>query len=129
MNIARRMTKRVPLRSSSFHATWLSDWRKVNETGVLTDISTGGFAGCMAQAPARGHLLHARLSVEAVAGSETSPAIEVDARICGRVPDGSENTWIVHCAIESIRPVDEKLMIQTIEMHESGNSPRQVRTN
>lgn len=121
MNISRRIAERIPLYSSSFHATWLSDWQKFDETGVLTNISPGGFGGCMAQAPANGHLIHARLSVLATAGQAPPVPIEVDARICGRAPSGSGKIWIVHCAIESIRPADEKRMIEAIEMHESGH--------
>lgn len=121
MNISRRMAERIPLYSSSFHASWLSDWQKMDETGVLTNISTGGFGGCMAQAPATGHLIHARLSVATETGTEIAVPIEVDARICGRAPSGSGKIWIVHCAIESIRPADERRMIQTIEMQGSGH--------
>lgn len=117
MIISRRMADRIPLRSSSFHATWLSDWHKVDERGVLADISTGGFSGYMAQAPAKGHLLHARLSLRTGSAKATPQRIELDARICGRTPCGSEDNWIVHCAIETIHPADEKLMIQTLAMH------------
>jgi hypothetical protein len=115
MNITRRITERIPLRSSPFHATWLSDWQRVDENGVLADISTGGFSGCIAQAPAKGHLLHARLTLRMGSGRGTPLPIELDARICGRTPGGSEDSWIIHCAIETIHPVDEKLMIETIK--------------
>ena len=75
----------------------------------------------MVQAPANGHLIHARLSVELPPGADAPVPIELDARICGRAQSGSGKIWIVHCAIESIRPVDEKHMIEMIQMHKSGN--------
>ncbi len=121
MNISRRVGERIPLYSSSFQAIWLSDWQKMDETGVLTNISTGGFGGCMVQAPASGHLIHARLTLETPPGKDAPVPIELDARICGRAPSGNGKIWVVHCAIESIHPADEKHMMQMIQMHESGN--------
>jgi hypothetical protein len=116
------MAERIPLRSSSFHATWLSDWHKVDERGMLADISPGGFSGLIAQAPAKGHLLHARLSLRMESSTNDTRQIELDARICGRTPGVGEDNWIIHCAIESIHPADQKLMIQTLEAHKNGNS-------
>ena len=120
MIISRRLAERIPLRSSSFHATWLSDWLKVDERGVLADISLGGISGLMAQAPAKGHLLHARLSLRIGSDQDTPLPIELDARICGRTPGAGQDNWIVHCAIETIHPADQKRMIQTIETHQQG---------
>lgn len=114
MNITRRKTERISLKSSSLSATWLSDWDKVSETGSLLNISAGGFGARMAKAPVNGRLFHARLSLRTPHGETISQPIEVDARVCGRVHStdaaGDGRMWIVHCAIEAIRPVDEDLM-------------------
>ena len=122
MNISRRTTERVALLSSSFHATWLSDWLKHDETAVLTNISPGGFGGLMNKAPAIGHLFHARLYLNAPDDESAPSLIEVDALLCRKQsPDNASNggnTWIVHCAIESIHPNDKRQLMRVIGMNE-----------
>lgn len=122
MNITRRKAERIPLSSSSFSATWLSDWRKVTEAGTLINISSGGFGARMAKAPVSGRLFHASLSLHVPDRVAISLPIEVDARVCGRVysadEGGSGKAWILHCAFEAIHPQDERLMLQAIGMHQ-----------
>ena len=124
MNISRRRTERVPLSSSSFQATWLSDWHKIDETGELINISPGGFGGRLKRAPAIGHLFHARLSLSTPDGVTRFLPIEVDAHLCQRQrPNGqSGNTWIIHCAIESIHPIDQRRLIRAIGIDVSPNT-------
>jgi len=120
MNISRRATERVSLISSLFHATWLSDWHKHDETALLTNISPGGFGGLMNRAPAIGHLFHARLYLNAPDGDSAPSPIEVDALLCRKLRSGNEsnggNTWVVHCAIESIHPNDKSQLMRIIGM-------------
>jgi hypothetical protein len=122
MNISRRATERVSLLSSSFHATWLSDWQKYDVTALLTNISPGGFGGLMNRAPAIGHLFHARLYLNASDGESASTPIEVDALLCRKLHAGNEsnggNTWVVHCAIESIHPNDKRHLMRVIGMNQ-----------
>jgi len=120
MNNSRRRTERVKLSSSSFQATWLRDWHKIDESGELTNISPGGFSGRLSSAPAVGHLFHARLSL-APPDAATGPLpIEVDAHLCWRQQPDEQNeggsTWIVHCAIESIHPADKRRLMRAIGM-------------
>ena len=126
MNISRRRTERVPLSSSSFQATWLSDWHKIDETGELINISPGGFGGRLKRAPAIGHLFHARLSLIVPDGEASPLQIEVDAHLCRRQlpdePDEGGNTWIVHCAFESIHPDDKRRLMHAISMNEKENT-------
>ncbi|MFZ2266779.1 MAG: PilZ domain-containing protein [Azonexus sp.] len=118
MNISRRRTERVPLCASSFQATWLSDWQKIDETGELINISPDGFGGRLNRAPAVGHLFHARLSLSVPDGETRSLPIEVDAHLCRRQRPDEQNagdtTWIIHCAIESIRPTDQRRLLRAI---------------
>jgi len=120
MNISRRITERITLFSSSFQATWLSDWLKIEETGVLTNISPSGFGGLMDRAPAVGHLFHARLYLNVPDGKFTPLPIEVDAQLCRWQRPDSESTggnkWIVHCSIESIHPTDKRKLMHAIGM-------------
>lgn len=115
--LIRRRAERFPVRSAPFSATWLAERQTVNGAGMLVNISTGGFAARMLEAPSQGRLLHARLALNSAVGEAIRP-IEADARVCGRVRvrslDGMTSAWLVHFAIESIHPVDEKLMAQAI---------------
>lgn len=89
----------------------------MDETGDLVDISMGGFGARMHQAPENGRLLHVRLSINTASGNGKQP-IEMDARVCGRIPPGETSDpsgdWIVNCSIESIHPLDQNLMARAI---------------
>lgn len=115
MTISRRGGERFDVGRAPFCATWLSERQKVSGEGVLLDISSGGFGARMIDAPVHGRLLHTKFTLPLAADQMTCP-IEADARVCGRVPVTNEATpeWIVHFAIESMHPVDEKRMAQAI---------------
>jgi len=117
MTLSRRMTERIPLYSSWFDANWLNEWNNIDAAGVLTDISSAGFAGRMRQAPTIGHVFHARLSLHEADANNLPLAIDVDAVICQRhqrADFAGNDEWTVHCAIESIRPVEKQQLMQVI---------------
>lgn len=111
------MAERFPVGDAPLTATWLAERQTVNGTGTLVDISSGGFAARMIDAPAPGRLLHARFFLDTPVCPPTKP-IEADARVCGRAVvrhgDDLPPEWIVNFAIESIHPVDEKLMARAM---------------
>ena len=77
----------------------------------------------MPDAPACGRLLHTRVSLPKVQDQEgTARVVEADARVCGRVPveDQAPPAWFVHLAIESIHPVDEKRLTETLRLLKAG---------
>lgn len=118
INKRRRAHERFSVGGLPFNATWLSERQKVNGAGVLMDISCGGFGGRMTEAPVVGRLLHTKLLLPLVSGERRERAVEADARVCSRVPvgDGASQQWFVHFAIESIHPVDEKLMSTALQV-------------
>jgi hypothetical protein len=118
ISLRRRGDERFSVGGLPFNATWLSEQQKVNGAGVLLNISSGGFAGRMVEAPVVGRLLHTKMVLPMVSGERRERSVEADARVCGRVPvsDGGSQEWFVHFAIESIHPVDEKHMATALQV-------------
>jgi len=120
---SRRRAPRFDVSPIPFAATWLSERRTVNEVGTLLDISSGGFGARMIEAPVNGRLLHTRFALPVRLG-EAPGTVETEARVCGRLPVFNETTpgWIVHFAIESIHPVDEKHLSEALRLLKAGAS-------
>jgi hypothetical protein len=114
----RTMNRFHLLRAGGLKATWLADGDVIDAEGTVGNISLGGFCATMANAPPRGRILHARLNLETAKGGAPK-TIEADARVCGRTrfSDRTKNQpgWMVNFAIESIHPVDEKLIVRAID--------------
>lgn len=117
----RRESERFGVCPTPVDATWLAEHQKVIGHGVLLDISSGGFGVRMVDAPVRGRLLHTRFALPLV-NEGTSRAVEADARVCGRTPanDDTVPAWIVHLAIESMHPVDEKQLSEALRRCKAG---------
>lgn len=114
----RRSAERIRVGGASFFATWLSGGHRINQKGVLIDVSTGGFGARMIEPPPSGRLLHTKLALRA-ALDESVDSIEADARVCGRSLHGSgagtDPDWFVNFAIQSMQPADKSLMLEALE--------------
>lgn len=119
IGITRRSTERYAVSDVPFNAVWLHDWNTIEAQGTLLDISLGGMGVRLPTAPARGHLLHARVPLDSML-DETAIPIELDARVCGSThlspTTGSDDGWHIHLAIESMHPVDEKRMQEALHI-------------
>jgi hypothetical protein len=113
----RRRTERIRIGGASCFASWLSSGRRIIQKGVLVDVSSGGFAARMFEAPPSGRLAHTKLTLDVL--DQSADSIVADVRVCGRSLQGSgagtDPDWTVNFAIESIQPADKNLMLATLE--------------
>ncbi|MGE5469657.1 MAG: hypothetical protein ACM3X0_02540 [Bacteroidota bacterium] len=122
---SRRLAERLPAGNGALHARWLANRQTIEGNGALLDISSGGIAARMPEAPPQGRLLHASLFLNAGLDGATG-AIQADLQVCGRqlvlAGKGKSANWIVHLAFETVHPSDEKRIAKALSLLKAGHS-------